>query len=174
MAQERYLRQLGSGTIYHWTPTLAVRKDMVPLTLNSANKRLAAIKKELALRKKGSDPKQKAAKAQELKHMRGVVGELTEAEAELEEVREEEIKEIKEEAAEETHETEITEESAREKRIAEDDQIKKINKMTKEELTGYILREFGFEVEPERKVKDLKDQAIELRRERILEAEGIG
>ena len=158
----RYLRQLGTGTIYQWTPILAAKKDMVPLDAKSAEKRLSAIKRQLATRKM-PDPEGQKVIQNELEHLKGLTAELTEAEAELEKEKIVQAKDFEKTVAKDEKQA-LTEEEEREKRFAEDPHIIKFEKMSKNELTDYMLAEFGLDVPLDKKMKQVKAEAVELRK----------
>lgn len=167
----RHLRRIGDGALYPWTPTLAKRKDMVIMDDEKAARRLSAIREQIADTKKPMEPQDKAKAAEAAKKSAKLALELTEAEKELDALREQPPMPDVEKKPVETP-TDI-EENTREKRILNDPDMNAILAMsTGAALAKYIRREFGEEADARStSVGDLRKQALELRTNRIFEAD---
>lgn len=177
---ERYLRQLGSGHIYHWTPTLAKRKDMVIYDPELAKSRIEALNQRLADEKAQQTPEaiaehQKAmADAQQDAHI------ITDLEQQLERSREIERAEIENlekgqdiKPEEKIMSDQDIELERRDKILATDPHIKNIMGMTsKNQVEAYVLQEFGEDLDRRKSLGDLKNYALKKRTDRLFEFEG--
>lgn len=166
MAQ-RFLRQLKSGTTYHWTPTLAKRGDMVDYDPITAQKRIEALKAQKMASDENPAPPaitpEMLAQSQELTALENEMNAEVEAE---ETAKNEDIQTKKRVLSDEELEAE-----AREKTLQEDAQILAINGMKKKnQVEEFLLREFGVELDPENMtLKEMKEEAIRLRTTRLFE-----
>ena len=190
MAQNpKYLRQLKSGHIYHWTPQLAKKRDMVPVDLEEAEIRIVAAQKKLeelkARRAAGilaneevTDKKLAAASAnfKKLAEIEAEINTLEEQErARAEVARKREEAEARGEAPPEipAQAPLSDEEKAQAKRariLAEDPEIDKIKSMTKQEIDQYLQENYGIKSDLSRtKLEDLREKALDVRVNRVLE-----
>lgn len=179
IAEGRLLRQLGSGHIYPWTEVLAKRKDMVAYDSEVAHKRIQALKDALASQKAAKEPDSASMKqhAAELKDAQKLAKELTELEELVygdkdrpdgavpppEKKLQETPKDDDEAAAQE-----------RDKVIQNDPHIIRIMGMKRKvDVAGYLLQEFGKELEGDPKLTELQNTAISLRTERLFEGQDL-
>lgn len=179
----QYLRQLKTGHIYIWTPTLAKRKDMVPLELDTAKKRIEAMQRAIeekqariaALRENASLGNQVADEA------KMIAQKLAELESQFEQLEKTEEKlltgqpdeqetDLKPNSKLETEDEILMAE--RKRRIDEDPEIQRIRAMTtKNQIEEYMLREYGIEIDRKKTMAELKAAAEEARIGRIFEDE---
>ncbi|HDG97983.1 MAG TPA: hypothetical protein ENG73_07425 [Desulfobacterales bacterium] len=178
----RYLRQLGSGHIYVYTPELAARKDMVPLEIDTAKRRIDAMKKAIEEKKAriaalkenatlgndmANEAKEVAAKLAELEKQ---MEELDKTEQRLMEGNFAEEEELTPQAKLETEDDILS--AQRKQRIDQDPQIQEIRAMTnKNQVEEYMLREYGIEINRRKTMAELKAEAEEARIQRIFENE---
>jgi|GEM_PF-2771530 len=180
----KWLRQIGSGHIYHWTEALARRKDMVPYDDETAAIRIEALRKRVEEMKARRD--RAAAGAAGPNPMQSVIdqaNELTRLEAEADRLTEEEITAAKAEALREAKgeitpvdrvEQEKDPETLRKERIDADDQVRAVRAMTdKEQVADYMAAEFGKKIDLRKSLDALKEQAEGARVERMFEGEDI-
>ena len=164
----RFLRQLKTGRLYPYTATLAKRADMVPHDTESAQRRIEALKRRVedmdSAPQEQSITKEDLDQAKEIADLENILDKPDETEDEGNE-------EITPERKFQTDEE--IEEEEKNKRIAEDPDIIKINKMRKKaQVEEYLLVEFGEEVSSsDLKLDDMKRIAVDFRINRLFENE---
>lgn len=178
---QRFLRQLGSGTIYHYTETLAKRGDMVPFDQDQAKIRIDAAKKNLADLKKLRGPEAQAIHTEAMLKARETSDTLTKLEREIEDetaaIEADGKKGIDDSGDIKTKNRILTDEEIELERkdaiIAKDPHILNIMSMkSKKEVRAYLLAEFGEDPGEEAKYDVLKNIAIGKRTDRLFEFNG--
>lgn len=182
----RFLRQLGSGHIYGWTPMLAKRKDMAEIDPESAKVRIAALKEQLEARLAGIKDPQRLANAKarieliaklskELAMLEGEVASADEAQKkEAEAAILGEKPQLKPGDIDTSKKGEIDAAVAEEERksriLAEDKEYQSILAMkTSQEIANYLTVNFGMKESPKQAPEKLRFLALEKRKERVFE-----
>uniref|UniRef100_A0A6M3XWA3 Uncharacterized protein n=1 Tax=viral metagenome TaxID=1070528 RepID=A0A6M3XWA3_9ZZZZ len=176
----KYLRQTGSGHIYHWTPALAKRPDMIPYNEETARIRMEQLQKRLAEIKARKEAGEKGTagnpnitmieQAKELASLETEVERLENEERVADEAKamEEATGTVKAEGKAMTNEDIVAE--AREKKIEADPQVRAIRAMANtDDVESYMLSEFGENIDKRRALKALKDYAEMKRIDRMFE-----
>lgn len=177
----RYLRQLKTGRIYNYTPTLAKRADMTEIDLESANTRIEALKAQMA--QATVSPEQVAKRKEEAAKLTQVSGEIARLEKEAEEARAAQVEKAEAELLGEQapkpndlvkpkeHMTkEMEEEDRKSKILANDDEYNKILAMReKKEVLDYLAAGYGITEDVKKTLQVLKNIALEKRSERVFE-----
>ena len=170
---DRMLRQKGTGALYIWTETLALRDDMVEEdenTVATRKKQMQAKLDELqAIRTSGvpSVSKQFIDDAKELADLEAQIKAIEDA---ARAVTADDTSKLSELDADQK----LAQEQ-RQKRIDEDAEVKKIGEIKKKkEVLEYALLEYGVDLSGDQSIEDLrldelKEQAKELRVKRIFE-----
>jgi hypothetical protein len=170
-----YLRQLKTGRIYPWTPTIAKRKDMVPYDPELAEAMIQALKDIIAQMQAANavDPEQQAKHVSNVKAAQDLAAELNELEAQAFGDGEEKEKKVETAAPGQPpgKTPEQQQEQERQSVIDADPHIKEIMAMAKpKQIMDYLKREFGVTVEEKGKsVEALRNMAINHRIDRIFE-----
>jgi hypothetical protein len=182
--QKRYLRQVKSGTIYHWTPTLAKRKDMVEIDLKTAQIRIESQKASLAARLAARPIKAESEK-QELSELSAVSKQIAELETVEEEIDKAEKAKLKADISAMSQQInpddiiktdrplseEETKELERANRLSSDNEYQSILAMNAiEELADYLKANYGIVPPKKATVAILKNMSLEQRERRIFEA----
>jgi hypothetical protein len=183
---DRFLRQLGSGHIYHWTPTLAKRKDMVEIDPESAMTRISALKDQVTARlARIKDPgmltaaKEKIALINKLsQQLNTLEGELAAAEkaekAEAEAAILGEKPKLKADDIDTSKKSEVDAAAAEDERrsriLADDKEYQSILAMTtKQQIIEYLAANFGVKGDSKQALEKLRYDALEKRKERVFE-----
>ncbi len=172
----KYLRQKGSGHIYISTPLIAGRKDMVDYDPDVAKIRIGMLKKKIADKQIELDAMDLDGGEEALK-MREQAKELTDLEEAEKHIEKAEEVAVAKAAGEETLAADLPkytdEEIAaiqRNETIEKDPHIIKIRAFTnKNEVEGYVLEEFGTDIDRALDLNDLKQMAELMRAQRIFE-----
>jgi len=162
----KYLRKAGTNRIYIWTPQLAERKDMVPHDPELAKIQLEAAKKKRAALQAEIREKASAIKDEDLTTS---ATELAQVERDIKDLERERDKQYLTSEEAKTETAGETPEEERERIINEDEDIKRIHGMKKDELIEYLALEFGETASEDMKVPELKAFATEKRIARIFE-----
>ena len=188
----RFLRQLGTGHIYHWTPVLAKRKDMVEIDLQTATVRIESLKAALNARLAAAkDPakiqemREKMARLTSLsKELNALELEVAQSEKQAEEAA---IKSISNEApqpntlgpddivpgqegAPKTDNAEVIEDEKRTRILAQDSEYQRILSMkTRQELAEYLTMNYGEKIDSKAGTERLRSVALRKREERVFE-----
>jgi hypothetical protein len=183
---ERYLRQLGSGHIYGWTPTLAKRHDMQEMDPNSAKTRIdAQVEQQAARAANLKDPQRLANAKARIETITKLSEELARLEGDLDTSEKAENQEA--EAAIlgerpklrpddiETHkkgpiDPDTMEEERKGRILSGDKEYQGILAMkTKQEVIDYLAANFGVKEEAKQPLEKLRFVALEKRKERVFE-----
>lgn len=182
----RYLRQLGSGTIYGWTPMLAKRKDMQEIDPASARVRIDALKEQIKARIENiTNPARIAVAKARLETINKLSKELSELEKVTAAAEEEQRKEAETAILAQTPalkpddidtskkgpvDPEIIEEERKGRILTEDKEYQSILAMkTGQEITNYLAANFGMKENPKQALEKLRFVALEKRKERVFE-----
>uniref|UniRef100_A0A6M3XRZ2 Uncharacterized protein n=1 Tax=viral metagenome TaxID=1070528 RepID=A0A6M3XRZ2_9ZZZZ len=178
----KYLRQTGSGHIYHWTPALAKRPDMVPYDEETARIRMEQLQRRLAEIKARKEAGEKVTAGNPNITMIEQAKELANLETEVERLENEERVADEAKAMEEalgkgdvkaegkTLTAEEIEAEAKEKKIETDPQVRAIRAMdSTDDIEAYMLQEFGENIDKRRSLKSLKEYAEMKRIDRMFE-----
>jgi len=182
----RFLRQLGSGHIYAWTPTLAKRKDMQEIDPESAQVRINAMKTTIAARLSNiKDPERLAAMQARVETVTRLSRELAKLEGDLEAVECMEKKDAEKAILGEKPtlkpgdidtskkgavDPAVQEEDRKSRILAEDKEYQSILAMkTKQEVLDYLAASFGVKEEAKQPLEKLRFVALEKRKERVFE-----
>lgn len=176
----KYLRQVGSGHIYSWTPALAKRSDMVVYDEDTATIRIEQLKRRIA--EMGERKKNRGTSGVNTnKAMIDQAIELSRLESQVEQLEDEErvtdeadaLAEAKGEIKTEgkTLTAEDIAEEERQKKIDSDVQVRKIRAMTdKDDIEAYMLEAFGENIDRRRSTESLKEYAEDKRIDLMFEA----
>lgn len=172
----KYLRQKGSGHIYISTPLIAGRKDMVEYDPEVAKIRIGMLKEKIAKKQTELDAMNIEGDEKALE-MREQAKELTDLEEAEKQIEKEEERAVAKASGEETLEKDLPkytdEEIAaiqRSEIIEKDPQIIQIRAFTtKNEVEGYVLEEFGTDIDRKLELNDLKQMAELMRAQRLFE-----
>jgi hypothetical protein len=183
---ERYLRQLGSGHLYAWTPTLAKRHDMQEIDPESAKVRIDALREQMNSRIANiKDPQRLANAKARIETITKLSKELSMLEGDLSAAEQVEKQEIEAEILGEKPalrhddidtsrkgpiDPEIIEEERKGCILTEDKEYQGILAMkTKQEVIEYLAANFGVKEEAKQPLEKLRFVALEKRKERIFE-----
>jgi hypothetical protein len=183
---DRFLRQLKSGTIYHWTPILARRKDMVEIDPESAKTRIRALKGQLESRIATiKNPERLAAAKQRIETITKLSQELNMLEGDLLAAEEAEKQEAEAALLGEKPKLQpndidpskkgeidpvVAEEERKGRIMGEDKEYQSILAMrTKQEIIDYLAANFATIADPKQPLEKLRHVALEKRKERVFE-----
>lgn len=185
----QFLRQRGTGHLYHWTPQLAVRPDMVPHDDEAAEVQKRALMRRLEeIERIESEGRlktskligEKLEKAQKnLKTLQEIEDDIASIEHQIRQAQEAEAAEERGETPPPSAEPELTAEekaeAARKEKLEADGEIQRIKAMkSKAEVAQYLAENYGVERNPEEsKLEPLRDEALKLREARIDELEAL-
>jgi hypothetical protein len=170
-----YLRQLKTGRIYPWTPTIARRRDMVPYDPDLAAARIQVLKDIIAQRKAADtvDPEIQAKHVTNVKAAQELASELNALEEQAFGDGSEKEKKVETATAPDAPGPNAEEQAEKERQatIEADPHVKEIHAMAKpKQVIDYLKREFGVVVDEKGKsLEALKNMAINQRIDRIFE-----
>lgn len=177
MPEVNYLRQLKTGRIYIETPRLLERSDMVPHDPDTAKARIAALQRRLELlQERKTTKKVEPDIPKETLEDARVIADLEEKvrqeeKAVADKLIEEKIKDdTRKPPKQEEPDPEAMKAEERKKKIDADPEVQTIRGFKKKaEVLEHVLVEYGVGLDENKTIKDLKDEAEDLRIKRLFE-----